>query len=187
MPNAQPIQVGLPMTIMIIMMLHCIMMILFRVHGLQFCNNGVYRTGFILAAFLVYMGQFESMGAALAFFSRKRLEGHINADVAASAGGAADDEGGDAAAAAAASYDPSMSIFHRMMPTWRFLAGQLDKAFREPASLPKAFRLEHIIIHAPGLKRPSDDNDPVVQILEVRARHCSFRRVYAQTSLANQS
>lgn len=135
----------------------------------QFCNNGVYRTGFILAAFLVYMGQFDSMGAALAFFSRKRLEGHINADVAASAGGGAGDDGGEggAPAAAAASYDPSMSIYHRMMPTWRFLAGQLDRAFREPASLPKAYRLEHIIIHAPGLKRLSDDNDPVVQILEV--------------------
>lgn len=145
----------------------------------------MYRTGFILAAFLVYMGQFESMGAALGFFSRKRLEGHINADVAASAGGGgggAGDDGGEGGAPAAASYDPSMSIFARMMPTWRFLAGQLDRAFREPPSLPKAYRLEHIIIHAPGLKRPSDDNDPVVQILEVSCPYCWCEQARVQAA-----
>jgi hypothetical protein len=116
------------------------------------CNNGVYRTGFVLAAFLVYIGQFDSIAEALAFFSKKRLQGHINTAVAAECG----DEDGSA-----------ISIASRMMPSWRFLMQQLDKVMRQPPSLPKAFKLAYIIINAPGLARTSDDTDPVVQIFEV--------------------
>lgn len=36
------------------------------------CNNGIYRTGFILACFLVYVGQFRTIAEALAFFTGQR-------------------------------------------------------------------------------------------------------------------
>jgi hypothetical protein len=152
------------------------------------CNSGVFRTGFILAAFLVYVGQCASMGEALALFSRRRVQGHINTNVAAymgvaddssvssderdrGAGGGAQARGtrtssslplGVDAAGAGAGADTSAgsSIAARMLPSWRYLAAHLDAAMCATApSLPRALRLAYVIIAAPGLERPADALD----------------------------
>lgn len=169
------------------------------------CNNGVFRSGFLLAAFLCYMKQASSMSEALAFFSTKRLEGHINEEVAASGatgledgdeaggsaivggeaggaesilaglgvnvggasgGGAGGGGGGGGGVGSTFGSGSALSIGSRMMPSWRFLARQIDHLMSGPAALPKAMKLAFIILNAPGLMRPGDDNDPVVQIFE---------------------
>jgi hypothetical protein len=57
----------------------------------------------------------------------------------------------------------------RLLPSWRFLMNQIDKHMHGPPALPKVWRLNYVVVNAPGLSRPSDKDFPVLQLFEVLA------------------
>lgn len=65
-----------------------------------------------------------------------------------------------------------MSLFERFMPSWRYLITQIERHMHMPAALPKVWRLNYIILNAPGLSKPTDLEFPAVQIYEVRPSLC---------------
>lgn len=56
----------------------------------------------------------------------------------------------------------------RLLPSWRFLMNQIDRHMHGPPALPKVWRLNYVVVNAPGLSRPTDKDFPVLQLFEVR-------------------
>ena len=117
------------------------------------CNTGVFRSGFIVAAFLMYEGLVGSMEEGLAKFAAARGEA-ANAPVLLTPWGDTHPE-------------PPLSFAARMYPSWRYLGGAFDASARAPAAVPKAWLCPFLIFALPGLTNAtSSEAMPIVQLLE---------------------
>ena len=147
---------------------------------------GIYRSGFIVACYLVYSGAAKTIDEGLAQFAAKRFPPKPAPEPIEYAEGEEGEEGGEvegddvtgglglpvgpgmtsALTAAALAASPG-GLTARLYASWRFLMKHIERALSEPSTIPKVLKLSYIIVALPGLAR-SEGDYPVVQIYQVR-------------------